>query len=492
MQYFIEKQRTPFTQQLVTNICNFALPVAGTIKTLRFRAPLIAGVGWKFVVRKNGTAITPANPADLDVITLGPGTVVTRTGLAIAAAAGDVISVDMLTVGTASYWSGFEFTLGLEDGSGRLAGLADVDLSGVTDSDVLLYDAGSGLWIAGTAGGGASALDDLTDVAITAPSTGQVLKFNGTDWVNDADATGGGASALDDLTDVVITAPSTGQVLKFNGTDWVNGTDATGGSSSLAGLSDVNVSGVSDKDALIYDSGTSKWVKKSVLFTRRNPDIAYDSPNGFDDEFTGSSLDAKWSVYNSGFTQAFDQTDFPSFMACTPSGSGGQHRGVYQTPTTGNGDEFAMKISRFPNYTDHTTKIGFLIHESSTRFSFTADFATTGTAVIRWEFWSSNSAISNASQVFANHFHPGTLFLRFKLGSSAPRIRFAVSNDGVIWTPWVNGSSLGAGDLATASLDKLGIFCASISTAPTIGVPRIDWVRKVQSGLLGKVANYYG
>jgi hypothetical protein len=72
--------------------------------------------------------------------------------------------------------------------SGSLAGLADVDLTGLADDDILQYDLASGLWkpVAAGGGGGATDLDGLTDVILVAPSTGNVLRYNGTEWV-DAD-----------------------------------------------------------------------------------------------------------------------------------------------------------------------------------------------------------------------------------------------------------------------------------------------------------------
>lgn len=82
-------------------------------------------------------------------------------------------------------------------GIDQLADLTDVDLTGLSDGDVLAWNAGASKWVPTTPGaGGAVNLDDLGDVIITSPSTGQVLKFNGTSWVNDTDATGGGGGSI--------------------------------------------------------------------------------------------------------------------------------------------------------------------------------------------------------------------------------------------------------------------------------------------------------
>jgi len=75
-------------------------------------------------------------------------------------------------------------------GASTLASLTDVDLTGLSDGDILVWDAGTSSWVAAAPGsGGASDLNSLTDVIISTPTTGQVLKYNGTNWVNDTDNT---------------------------------------------------------------------------------------------------------------------------------------------------------------------------------------------------------------------------------------------------------------------------------------------------------------
>lgn len=96
-------------------------------------------------------------------------------------------------------------------GATELDDLTDVDVSGVSDGDALVYDAGTSMWIPGSAGGGAIDLGDLTDVDLTTPPTDeQVLAFDsGTSTWKPATISGGGATKLDDLTDVDLTYPPT-------------------------------------------------------------------------------------------------------------------------------------------------------------------------------------------------------------------------------------------------------------------------------------------
>lgn len=89
------------------------------------------------------------------------------------------------------------------------------------DENKVLY--GDGTWK--TPQSGASSVSTLTDVDLTNLSNGQILKYNETSekWEN-ANESGGGASSLDDLTDVETTTPTNGQVLTYDSTaqKWIN------------------------------------------------------------------------------------------------------------------------------------------------------------------------------------------------------------------------------------------------------------------------------
>ncbi len=69
-----------------------------------------------------------------------------------------------------------------------LGGLLDVDTTGFTDGDSLVYSASNGSWgpaaVSGGGGGGASDLDGLSDVAITSSTSGDFLKHNGSNYVD--------------------------------------------------------------------------------------------------------------------------------------------------------------------------------------------------------------------------------------------------------------------------------------------------------------------
>jgi len=108
--------------------------------------------------------------------------------------------------------------------------LNDVDTTGITNGQTIVYENGS--FVAGDAGAVKTingeepdangnvevSINDLTDVKIVgAPAEGDALIFSNNFWTT-GDA---GASVLNDLTDVNIpTNPASGAILKYNGSQW--------------------------------------------------------------------------------------------------------------------------------------------------------------------------------------------------------------------------------------------------------------------------------
>lgn len=72
-------------------------------------------------------------------------------------------------------------------------------------------------------------------------------------------------------------------------------TGGGGGATTLADLTDVDLTGLADGDALVYDSGSGLWVPAAVAadsLANVDPDTHPSSPNDADDEFEfGSGLD---------------------------------------------------------------------------------------------------------------------------------------------------------------------------------------------------------
>ncbi|NBQ51568.1 MAG: DUF3168 domain-containing protein, partial [Marivivens sp.] len=66
-----------------------------------------------------------------------------------------------------------------------LGDLSDVDVTGVTNGQLIAYNSTSGNWEAANDAGGAEQLNDLSDVIVSLPASGEVLKYDGGEFVND-------------------------------------------------------------------------------------------------------------------------------------------------------------------------------------------------------------------------------------------------------------------------------------------------------------------
>lgn len=223
-QILTEKFKTALTAP-ANNVARFQVPLngGGTLTRVDAYAANVTGSGyWYINVRVNGVAQF-AGESRLKINVDNKHAVL--TGLSIAVADNDVISFDVQVAGSATLFPFLQCAATIEDGdgggSGTLAGLTDVDVSGVMDGDALRFDNGSGLWIPASLAH-THALDSLSDVNAPAPSDGDVLTFDtgSGDWINAAPS--GGTNALDDLTDVVISSPAIDEVIKYNGSEFVN------------------------------------------------------------------------------------------------------------------------------------------------------------------------------------------------------------------------------------------------------------------------------
>lgn len=156
-----------------------------------------------------------------------------------------------------------------------ISALSDVTITTVADKEFLVYDSGSSAWVNSTVD-----LGDLNDVSTSGATNGQALVYNGTSW---APATI--SYTLAGLTDVSLVDAATGDVLYFDGTNWVDkaldtddvaeGTneyytdakaDARIAAASVDDLSDVDTTGASSGDALVFD-GTD-WVPDASTYQK--------------------------------------------------------------------------------------------------------------------------------------------------------------------------------------------------------------------------------
>jgi hypothetical protein len=117
-----------------------------------------------------------------------------------------------------------------------ISNLSDVDTTGATDSQALVYDEASSTWIPGEGGGGASYT--VSETAPVAPEVGDV-------WFNSTN----GKSYIY-YTDV-----DSSQWVEVSGAEGATGTVAT-----LGDIPDVTLTGAQDGNALVYDAILEAWV----------------------------------------------------------------------------------------------------------------------------------------------------------------------------------------------------------------------------------------
>jgi hypothetical protein len=126
-----------------------------------------------------------------------------------------------------------------------LAGLTDVDVTGVTDGQVLKYDDATGEWIPAN-DQSATSLGNLDDVSLATPSNREALIYDGDNWVNDnvtkSDVGLGNVDNTSDADKPVSTATQTALDLKANTADVPT---------ELNDLSDVSLTTPTGNQALI-------------------------------------------------------------------------------------------------------------------------------------------------------------------------------------------------------------------------------------------------
>ena len=181
----------------------------------------------------------------------------------------------------------------------KLGDLYDVDTTGVTDGQVIAYDAAAQEWQPADDAGGVTQLGQLTDVQFGqgGPEIGELLKYDGSEWTNDSlNKSEIGLGNVDNTSDAskpVSTATQTELNAKANSADFSNvdntsdadkpvstatqtalnaKADTSAVPTDLNDLSDVSIVGTpAGNQALIYDA-TAGAFKSQVSYTNRFED----------------------------------------------------------------------------------------------------------------------------------------------------------------------------------------------------------------------------
>ena len=242
--------------------------------------------------------------------------------------------------------SNFEIAQGSPITGVTLGELSDVDTTGVTDGQVIAYDAAAQEWQPADDAGGVTQLGQLDDVTLNNTAQGELLKYDGNDWVNDtidkSDVSLGNVdntsdadkpistatqtalddkadssdvpTELDDLSDVkIIGAPSAGQSLVYNSGFFQLG---QAGATTLGALDDVNTVGAAFGSLLAYNGSTGWDISAAALPT--------------DDIYFHQRYVTESEALRSGATATVEL-----YFACTAQGNGLAEDAESDTPTAG-------------------------------------------------------------------------------------------------------------------------------------------------------------
>ncbi len=269
-----------------------------------------------------------------------------------------------------------------------LGDLADVNTTGVTNGQVIAYDAATAVWLPATDAGGAEQLNDLSDVIISQPAQGEFFRYDGGEWVNDtasksdvglgnvdntSDANKPVSTAtqtaldlkaditsvpteLDDLNDVqIIGTPTLGQALVYGAGKWLPG---AAGATTLGDLDDVSTAGAAFGSLLAYNG--SSWVISAAELPT-------------DDIYFHQRYETESEALRTGATATTEL-----YFTCTAQGNGLAESASSDTPTAG------KIIRRKIYYSD----AGFADPDTGTWVEFTpapaddASFATVKAALL--------------------------------------------------------------------------------------------------------------
>ena len=337
-----------------------------------------------------------------------------------------------------------------------LGDLYDVNTTGVTDGQVIAYDAATAVWLPATDAAGAEQLNDLSDVIISQPAQGEFFRYDGGEWVNDtaqksdvglgnvdntSDANKPISTAtqtaldlkaditsvpteLDDLNDVqIIGTPTLGQALVYGAGKWLPG---AAGATDLGDLDDVNTTGAAFGSLLTYngaswDISASELPADSIYFHQR--------------------YETESEALRTGATATTEL-----YFTCTAQGNGLAESASSDTPTAGN------VINRKIYYSE----AGFANPDTGTWVEFTpapaddATFATVKAALLE--------------------------YLKARTGGTVP-ISLKQTWEETTPSPYLLDQSYGSGaaaaystrQLRNAQTDCMVILRASDSTTTTIG-----------------------
>jgi hypothetical protein len=314
-------------------------------------------------------------------------------------------------------------------------------------------------------------------VASTAPSTGQAIVWNGSNWVP---GTMPGSVTVEEVDGTPSVAAS--KIKLPNGSVTDNGDGSV--TISIAGSGDVSgPSSAVDGHLAVFDGASGKVLKDGGVVPTLLPlDVPPSSPSTYDDEFNGTSLDAKWTCpLSSGADLGVSTTLSGGWMFMEPSttgtaSTGKRAFGMRQNSPTGS---FTVMAKIANDLKPDDVRCGILVaRTTATAWAVVSglDYPASGKGaqaigIGSYSETADCGAYDNWYQQVAGH-PEHALWVKCVWDSSAGSLKFYYSMNGVHWAPsWVSRTGL-------SQPDRIGIIMYA-NNANTVADHRIgvDWFR---------------
>jgi len=280
------------------------------------------------------------------------------------------------------------------------------------------------------------------------------------------------------------------RVVGGNRIESANGSSSgSGGASALSDLTDVDLTGLSDGDVLIYDATYGLWLPGTVSgggggggSGNVTPDTHPASANAADDEFeTGTTIDTAgtrfsgataWAWRNQGSATGVVVPTQGSLVLTAPTGSGDSIR-VVEQPISGAG-RWRARIGLKSSGGFSTG--GLALVNSGNGKLITVSKQQNGQGTESSQYSSVTSFSGGANGPVAAHFGGIYAFSYFEVEYDGTNVAFRISGTGVDGSFYTIRSEAAASFLGTP--DKVAICCNSNNgsdSASTI----CDWFRKM-------------
>lgn len=232
-------------------------------------------------------------------------------------------------------------------------------------------------------------------------------------------------------------APTAGDVLTYDGSDWAPSAPVgglpTGGTTGQVLTKQSGTDGDADWEDPAGGGGSS--------YSRYDPDEPLGSPGPMDDEFEGSSLDAKWTVQNTGGgSLAPSVFNSPASWARFPLNIGEWVTYTQALASSGHAFECVAKVQLGARATGGVNFVGLVAHSyfghvdwlEMAGFGLYAKADNSGVYLKGWKSNGSNTAI-NANVLEYAYPSAGPIYLRWTYATSSSTLKCYASTNGQVW-----------------------------------------------------------